>query len=278
MSKGSWARFGLEVASAILASLVLTSKPVSAAAFETPCPLPYDAIKKHHAIDDQCDSSGSHSNDKQARQNGAKNNYCAEGPAALVTQLSFRRLQAKTIALHIPQGAEGHFPSPRSTVHDIYQTSEGDVVGEGSLVKYVGYVLHAKYSNTGSGESCNCKHAGGAWNDVHINLGPTRQTSMCQSIVAEMTPHFRPTHWDTTTLELIRTHPVRITGQLFFDSVHKPCTPGHSASPPRTSLWEIHPVYSCDVCRKKKVADCPVDDESVWEPIDHQSVVAIPGR
>lgn len=191
----------------------------------------------------------------------------------MVTQLSFQKLQARAAALKVPFGSQNALPSKRSVLHAIYTTSAGDVIGEGTLVRYVGFVLHARYSNVDTGESCNCETPGAERNDIHINLGPTRSTTLCQSIVAEMSPHFRPAAWDTTTLVLLESHPMRITGQLFFDSVHKPCAPKKPASPPRISLWEIHPVYACEVCTKGTLAECPIGDDSVWQPIDHQTVV-----
>jgi hypothetical protein len=254
--------------------ILLVGPPGRATPFLLPCPLPYDSIKQTHPIDGQCDSTGTFSSPKQARQNGAKNNFCAAGKPAQVTQLSFRKLQEQAAALKVPFGSQGAIPPKRSVLHAIYKTSLGDMIGEGSLVRYVGFVLHARYSNVDKGESCNCERPGAEWNDIHINLGPTRGTSLCQSIVAEMSPHFRPALWDTTTLALLEGRPMRVTGQLFFDSVHKPCAPNKPASPPRISLWEIHPVYACDVCKHSTLASCPIDDDSVWEPIDHQTVVA----
>jgi hypothetical protein len=63
---------------------------------------------------------------------------------------------------------------------------------------------------------------------------------------------------------------VRVTGQLFFDGSHSPCA-GGKGSPKRASLWEIHPVYALDVCSGKTIADCPVDDETKWQPLEPKS-------
>jgi len=262
----------------VLVVVTVFASPSRAAGFEPPCPLPYDSIKQHHPIDDTCDSTGTAGSPKVARQDGAKNNFCAAGPAAVVTQLSFKNLQAKAAALKVPFGGQGKLPPEPSVLHDIYRTSDGALVGEGSLVEYVGFILHSKYSDTGTGETCNCQNGGDEDNDIHISLAPTKSATLCASVVAEMSPHFRPDRWDTTDLEAVKSHPVRITGQLFFDSVHAPCTKGHPASPPRVSLWEIHPVYSCDVCKHTALADCPASDESVWEPLDRQQVVVVPNH
>jgi hypothetical protein len=45
---------------------------------------------------------------------------------------------------------------------------------------------------------------------------------------------------------------VRLKGQLFFDASHVPCRPGKPVNPARSSVWEIHPIYSVDVCKRKK--------------------------
>ena len=40
-----------------------------------------------------------------------------------------------------------------------------------------------------------------------------------------------------------------------------------TGNPPRRSGWEIHPVYSIDVCEFKTLATCRVDREDVWTPL-----------
>jgi hypothetical protein len=37
--------------------------------------------------------------------------------------------------------------------------------------------------------------------------------------------------------------------------------------------WEIHPVYSIDVCSKTTLAACGVNDESKWTPFEQWIVV-----
>jgi hypothetical protein len=75
---------------------------------------------------------------------------------------------------------------------------------------------------------------------------------------------------------------VRLAGQLFFDASHFPCNgdephPGESLK--RASLWEIHPVYSIDVCSTRTRVDCPVGDEAAWVPLDEWlQTVASRGR
>jgi hypothetical protein len=103
----------------------------------------------------------------------------------------------------------------------------------------------------------------------------------CESFTAEITPHSRPDEWlvlstlhktQTKTawdrivaLELDR--PLRITGQMFFDGSHRPCV-GEEGRPPRISVWEIHPVYGIDVCKKKSLTSCRVNVADDWKPLD----------
>src|SRR5438552_215307 len=76
----------------------------------------------------------------------------------------------------------------------------------------------------------------------------------CDSVTAEMIPHFRPDSWNKITFQAVsaalQKHPVRITGQMFFDASHSPCGhPDHiSTDPKRRSNWEIHPLYTIEVC------------------------------
>jgi hypothetical protein len=91
-------------------------------------------------------------------------------------------------------------------------------------------------------------------------------SDFCDSITAEMSPHFRPEDWDSGVLKSLG-RPVRLTGHLFFDGSHKPCRPGKAASPKRASVWEIHPVYQVDVCKNTSLSGCPFGDESKWTPL-----------
>ena len=62
---------------------------------------------------------------------------------------------------------------------------------------------------------------------------------------------------------------LRIRGHLFFDASHglgKGNEPT-SGNPPRRSGWEIHPVYSIEVCDFKTLATCRFDREDVWTPL-----------
>lgn len=41
-----------------------------------------------------------------------------------------------------------------------------------------------------------------------------------------------------------------------------------SGQPSAISLWEIHPIYAVDVCKKTTLDECNADQESVWAALD----------
>lgn len=258
----------------MLAFLLL---PLSAGAtsfrFEPGCPLPYEAIKQAQPIDDACTVAGESeeyapSSQAQRRANEAKNQLCAPGPPVLLTFKDFEHLQGRAEDEGIPFGPFKH-PKDRSALRNLYSTSangEAVTVGEGSLVRVVAYVAEARTSNVSSGESVNCKRKGKANNDIHVTLVRRRDDPPCAGIVAEVIPHFRPTAWQDTAIAAI-TRPVRVTGQLFFDSPHLPCDEEGRAvggNPARVSLWEIHPVYAFEVCKHTTLAGCRGDHDEDW--------------
>src|SRR5947199_7782067 len=101
---------------------------------------------------------------------------------------------------------------------------------------------------------------------------------MCRTITADIIPHHRPAAWDLFDSPdyktFLRTHPVRITGQIFFDGSHVPCINGHAGFNPvtnhndfeRLALWEIHPIYAIDVCKHTDKAQCNPNNQSSWLP------------
>jgi hypothetical protein len=119
------------------------------------------------------------------------------------------------------------------------------------------------------GESVNCGKAVSGENshDVHISLvASANVTDECAGVVAEMSPHRRPDSWTHLSVQKVADAklPVRVTGQLFFDSSHEPCARGQKvrSNPMRASLWEIHPIYKFEVC----TSDC--DGAGQWVPLD----------
>src|SRR5438876_2243495 len=220
--------------------------------FQSSCPLPFDSIKVQHEIDQTCPNEGpSNSTAAKKAEARAKNNFCATGNAPIRLAFdSFERLQEASDGLNVHPSQL----TDRSVLKNLVTVRQAQV-GEGSLVQYVAYLLDAHASNVQRGhnpkfgEAVNCKRPTAEENDVHIVLGQDPQEDPCESITAEMSPHFRPDSWTPENLTAVRDHPVRITGQLFFDSSHHPCTDTSRASPPRAAVWEIHPVYQLEVCR-----------------------------
>src|SRR5262249_29319291 len=104
-------------------------------------------------------------------------------------------------------------------------------------------------------------------NDIHLVLEEAPGADVCERIIAEISPHLRPSTWARHILQRLRRHPVRVTGQLFFDSVHRPCTRQKRHYPARISVWEIHPVYNIEVCKKKHLSHCRADQDWKWVPL-----------
>jgi len=240
---------------------------VAAQEFVPSCPLPFDSIKEAHPIDSSCGPNGVATAEAHRAQNRIKNNFCATGSPVRVTFNTFVRLQSAAEQKHVSFGSSNSLPSDRLLLAGIYTTSSGVKLGEGSPVKYVAFVLDAHHSNVSNGESVNCKKGGKSNNDIHIALGRTPNEDLCNSVTAEMSPHFRPPACDQLTEIHIGNRPVRITGQLFFDASHKPCKGTSRPSPQRASIWEIHPVYAVDVCSHTTLSGCNANDESVWTPL-----------
>jgi len=257
-------------------------------AFTPACTLPFDAIKQTGlAIDKTCGEPGcADPTTAQGMQNAAKNNFCATGAPVTVTPNMLAQLMAAAQAKGVTSGSESQVPADRSVLKGF--TIGGVTLGEGTVVRMAAFVIEAHYADVSSGESVNCKIGSSAVgaakaqaaNDIHIALGTSYGADECGSVTAEMSPHFRPAAWkviagikpkDKATKPLaLSQYPVRITGQLFFDASHRLCAAGvpTSGNPARQSLWEIHPVYTADVCSNKTLSACKVDDDSVWTPLD----------
>jgi hypothetical protein len=238
------------------------------AKFSPPCPLPFAALMSKHPIDDNCNPDGSATTPAQKLQNEAKNNFCATGTPVSITYAHLAKLQTLAEQLGVPHGSSNSLPPDRGVLHDIFTTESGATIGEGSLVRLSAFVLDAHYSNVSNGESVNCKKSGEENNDIHIALGTTPdEGDLCNSVTAEISPHLRPLTWKPEYLNGLHHHPVRLTGQMFFDGSHTPCRNG-TGSPRRVSVWEIHPVYAIDVCRNQTLAGCDANDESKWVPLE----------
>lgn len=251
----------------LLLSLLLAAPVAFGQPFDPGCPLPFEAIKTPDlAIDEDCPLEGAAQEGPHAEQNRAKNNFCAPPPARRATVYTLKRLQRIVDQLGIPYGSSNSLPEDRSVLRVLHKTSDGNAVGEGTLVALVGFVTDAHHSNVSKGESVNCKRSRRENNDIHVSLAESPGTPPCETVAAEISPHFRPAAWDPEFLQGLA-RPVRIIGPLFFDASHKPCTPGKKVSPARCSSWEVHPVYQIDICENTTIKACHPSKKGIWTPL-----------
>jgi len=265
----------------VILAVAAFAAAVQAQPFQPGCQLPFDAIKKHHPIDDTCARRGDvpdPPSDAQAAahalQNEAKNNFCQTGQAARVTFSSFKQLQKK-LDQKVPAAktwTRDSLPTDREVLNDIHKTSDGVLLGEGNIVMLSAWLMKRRQ---GSEESCNCQGSAKESTDIHVVLidnSNRDDTPECASVTAEISPHFEPENWDSHALLLAEAHPFRFTGQLMYDAAHRPCSgsplkPAPSA-PKRISSWEIHPVYAIDVCKLKSLQNCNANDSTAWTPLN----------
>ncbi|HEX7956877.1 MAG TPA: hypothetical protein VF508_08050 [Pyrinomonadaceae bacterium] len=217
-------------------------------------------------IDSECGLNGAGAGPEGA-QDAVKNNFCATGatPRA-VTVASLTGLQAqveKNASINFGSAARGSRKKGPTT-----DRAPLKKLGEGQLVSLRAYILTARPEGP---ESVNCKTGVAdkpAFHDIHISLVASADvTDECSGVVAEMSPHHRPDSWSHVNLDKVARAqlPVRVTGQLYFDSSHFPCANGQSAgagNPKRVSLWEVHPIYKFEVC----TAGC--DGAGTWQTLD----------
>jgi hypothetical protein len=147
--------------------------------------------------------------------------------------------------------------------------------GEGNQVVLTGFV---KMSRQEGAESVNCGKGKpnsppntAQYHDIHISIVPQATDDECSGVVVEMIPHHRPTAWTANLVNSVASQklPVRVTGQLMFDSSHSPCVngvpvgSGNAHDPSRASLWEVHPIYKFEVCTQ---GDC--SGGNGWVPLE----------
>jgi hypothetical protein len=209
--------------------------------FEPSCALPFTGVR-NPSIDDHCGIDGSSSKPADQAESRVKNNFCAATQLPrVITYEELLDLQSKSG--NIPKNLPDRTPLQN--------------MGEGQYVSYIAFIKKAKYSNADKGEHVNCDIPGNATNDIHIVLMKDADDDECHSTTAEMSPHYRPPSWTPENLNMVKDHPVRIQGQLFFDgNHHTPCHANTRPNPHRASVWEIHPVYSVDVCSQTTIAEC----------------------
>jgi hypothetical protein len=206
-----------------------------------PACMPFNG-QKIPAIDEHCGVLGGSSDPSKQAQSKAKNNLCAAtGPSQPITYQELLDLQAKASSENV-KGLPDRSPLTQ--------------LGEGRYVEYVAFIEDAHYSDVAKGEAVNCNIPGDTTNDIHIVLVQHASDDPCSSTTAEMIPHYRPSGWTDKNLSAIKQHPVKVRGPLFFDDSHTPCTATSRPNPKRASLWEIHPVYSLQVCRLLDLDQC----------------------
>jgi hypothetical protein len=263
----------------VLAASFVFATPIPQVRFKLPsgCTLPFASIAPPTDSFAACDDSGRMtgvtppSKAKQL-QASAKNNLCAaDSEVVLLHFEEFSSLENATDRTQLDLSKSRTDLTAVSTIH-------GTEVGEGTVVDVVAMMRSAHVSDcrtprpgSKGGEAVNCNVLGVDKNDFHIVLmpiGSNDQTDECQSVTAEIIPHFRPSTWAQLDMKTPVANPVRVRGQLFYDDAHQGCQPGKPASPARRSVWEIHPVYQLDVCKGTTESACQATDANAWVPYD----------
>lgn len=204
---------------------------------------------------------------KEASQNTAKNNFCATGSPRSISIQDLASLQQQVESdKSIPFGNPRNHPLTDSPGPATDRASL-EALGEGTLVVLTGYVKLARQEGA---ESVNCgknEPNQPAYHDIHISIVEDPTSAECTGIVAEMIPHHRPDSWTPAVVNKVAKNglPVRVTGNLMFDSSHSPCQSGTALSgdPSRISLWEVHPIYKFEVCSQ---SDC--SSGNGWVPLE----------
>ncbi|HKD13456.1 MAG TPA: hypothetical protein VKE71_02830 [Candidatus Angelobacter sp.] len=241
---------------------------------------PFGTASKPHAIDKTCGLTGDAKSDGDKAQDQQKNNLCASaaGTPHVITIDELKTLQGDVDASGVDYGNEKHHKGPPANRADLFTKVTGNVAKEGDQVSFVGYIVEAK---PGSSETVNCHCGPDALSiDVHMALAdhpvklPTvtkdKDTALCtNTFVAETIPHLRPASLELTAIQpLVKgAKIVKITGQLFFDGSHRPCTgpTAGSGDPARLTVWEIHPVYKIEVCSQNTLDQCQANSAN-WQP------------
>lgn len=235
-------------------------------------PFPFKSIEHQHLIDTGCPSLSGQPKSAEIShiQNKVKNNFCADATKPeLVTPNDLILLQ------------DTAFKDPFIKAHTGQQKEPKDrtrltKLGEGKVVRMKAFLVEAHFADIPplTGESVNCKDLTKEGNDIHMALVAARGMKECESVSAEILPHYRPLTWaeignfkdDAKIATRLQAQTYRITGQRFYDASHTPCGCTVHCSPDRSSDWEIHPVYSIEVC--KAGAACDETKDSDWVDFD----------
>ena len=192
------------------------------------------------------------------------------------------------------QSKEGQIPAELRKRNHGQLASQFAPLGEGNIVTVFAYLYFVEDTrgsgnHPSPGESCNCKLTLVGSYDFHIGLGFDKslaaqiqqkkvkhsQASALEktSVVAEMTPHTRPTKWTLARVSSLLGQQVKVVGQLMADNEHfnakDDC--GFSGAKPkcwRSTIWEIHPVTQFLVCNVSLGCDANSPD-SAWTSLDN---------
>jgi hypothetical protein len=196
--------------------------------------------------------------------NQLKRTVPPQGTPTTLTFDTFSQLQSAAVDL-VDQGIEIP-PAERDKIKSI-ETAEG-TVGEGSRVRLVAFLSEGT-PHANRGESVNCNLKSEANNDIHVSVTETKNGSEFEGIVVEMIPQDRPPNWRSSKVGTLRGKVLLIEGGLFYDNLHfangDASNPMKGGQPKRFSLWEIHPVTSVKVCKKKTISQCDPDRASDWK-------------
>ena len=98
------------------------------------------------------------------------------------------------------------------------------------------------------GESCNCHSTAKEDWDFHCYLAPTKNPSLNERLVVEVTPRMRK--WTLAQMRAMIGKRLKVTGWILDDAKHRDAseadTPGNEKNW-RASTWEIHPVMAIQV-------------------------------
>lgn len=164
-------------------------------------------------------------------------------------------------------------------------------VGQGNIYTAVGYIY---YAIVGGIETCNCQLKNPQDRDYHIGLGfdpamaakiadgelpimasKIDSTVQQNSVIVEMTPHFRGQfheNWTLPRVQELEGRQVKVVGQLIMDNEHNTSDQNCAFDNPgpncwRASVWELHPVTQVYVCTSS--APCRADLPDGWTLLDN---------
>jgi hypothetical protein len=205
-----------------------------------------------------CSSDPTHKIDSGSNEVKNVNNAELDSSSALdIDWNTIKELQEYVAeTLRYPTGFGTSLTKQQRAKLRTFPTSHGPI-GEGTVVSLIGFVSETinptnPNPHAGGAESCNCDLTDDNEIDWHINLGPSQSSDEYEGIVIEITPHHRLAGWSLDRIaQAGEQHTkLKVTGQLFFDNVHKirrSFEENKRGNPARFSLWEIHPIRSIEV-------------------------------